>query len=485
MAKAFEKKGLTKKSENISDWYHDVVLRAELAEYSDVKGCMIIRPNGYAIWEKTQAVLDMWFKEYGVQNAYFPIFVPMALFEKEKEHVEGFSPELAVVTHAGGEKLPEPLAIRPTSETVITQKFADWVHGHRDLPLKLNQWCNVVRWEKRTYPFLRTSEFLWQEGHTVHKDKAEAMEMVLKALEWYKRFYEEYLGISGYVGLKSESEKFAGAEVTYSVELVMPDGKALQAATSHYLGQNFTKPFKVEYLDETGNKQFAHQTSWGLSTRSIGGLILTHGDDSGMVLPPQIAFAQAVILPVNNKNSKLEQKALAAANAIAGKLKQSGIRAVVDGDFKSSLGSRINDWELRGVPLRLEIGAKELEAGEVQFVRRDNFEKGKISQKSVEKEVAKLLETIQKDLYRKSDASKQALTFEADEIHEFKRIMSEKKGFIRVPWCEDPACEERVKADTKAVSRVLELDQIDKKSDLKCFACGKPAHRRWLFAQSY
>ncbi len=485
MTKSFEKKGLTKKSENISDWYHDVVLRAELAEYSDVKGCMIIRPNGYAIWEKTQAVLDGWFKEYGVQNVYFPLFVPMALFEKEKKHVEGFSPELAVVTIGGGEKLAEPIAIRPTSETVITQKFADWIQSHRDLPLKLNQWCNVVRWEKRTYPFLRTSEFLWQEGHTVHKDKEDAMAMVLQALEWYRKFYEEQMGISAYVGMKSENEKFAGADVTYSIELVMPDGKALQAATSHYLGQNFAKGFKVEYLDEEGQKQFVHQTSWGLSTRAIGGLILTHGDDSGMVLPPNIAFAPVVIIPINNKDSEIQNKALSAAEGIAKDLKKAGIKTIVDSDFKSSLGSKINNWELKGVPLRLELGAKELEAGQIQFVRRDNFEKGKINLKDAVYEVKSLLESIQNDLLKKSDELKKELTVEADEIHEFKRILSEKKVFIRAPWCEDTECELRIKADTKATPRVLEMDRIDKKEDLKCFACGKTTSRKWLFAQSY
>lgn len=485
MTKSFEKKGLTKKSENISDWYHDVVLRAELAEYSDVKGCMIIRPNGYAIWEKTQSVLDQWFKDFDVKNVYFPLFVPMELFEKEKKHVEGFSPELAIVTHAGGEKLAEPIAIRPTSETVITQKFKDWVHSHRDLPMKLNQWCNVVRWEKRTYPFLRTSEFLWQEGHTVHKDKENAMEMVLKALEWYKRYYEEVLGISVYVGVKSENEKFAGADVTYSVELVMPDGKALQGATSHYLGQNFAQGFGVQYLDEEGKKQYVHQTSWGLSTRAIGGLILTHGDDSGMVLAPKIAFAPVVILPVNNKDESKQAEALDAAQTIAMELKKEGVKAIVDSDFKSSLGSKINKWELQGVPVRLEIGAKELEAGEVQYVRRDNFEKGKFALKSVAKSTVELLELIQKDLYKKSDEAKKALTLEADEIHDFKRILVEKKVFIRVPWCEDPSCEERVKADTKAVSRVLELDRMEENGDYKCFACGKPAKRKWLFAQSY
>ncbi len=483
--KAFDKKGLTKKSENISDWYHDVVLRAELAEYSDVKGCMIIRPHGYAIWEKSQAVLDSWFKAYGVQNAYFPIFIPMSLFEKEKQHVEGFSPELAVVTHGGGEKLAEPLAVRPTSETVITQKFADWIHSHRDLPMKLNQWCNVVRWEKRTYPFLRTSEFLWQEGHTAHADKADAMKMVMTALQWYKKFYEEYYGISVYAGLKSRGETFAGAEETYAIELVMPDGKALQAATSHYLGENFGKAFKVQFLDEQGEKQFVHQTSWGFSTRAIGGLILVHGDDSGLVLPPQIAPVQVVILPIANKDSGVQEKIAQTAAKLRDQLVKKGLKVVLDNDAKASLGFRINAWELKGIPLRLELGGKELENDSVQYVRRDNFEKGQIKLGNLEKEVMALLETIQNDMFLKSDTAKKALTLEAQEIHEFKRILADKKVFIRVSWCEDVECENRVKADTKATPRVLELDQMDKKDDLKCFACGQQAHRKWLFAQSY
>ncbi|MEO8065307.1 MAG: proline--tRNA ligase [Candidatus Doudnabacteria bacterium] len=485
MTKSFEKKGLTKKSENISDWYHDVVLRAELAEYSDVKGCMIIRPRGYAIWEKAQAVLDSWFKEGGVQNVYFPIFIPMSLFQKEKEHVEGFSPELAVVTIGGGEKLAEPLAVRPTSETVITQKFAEWIHSHRDLPMKLNQWCNIVRWEKRTYPFLRTSEFLWQEGHTAHADRADAMKMVLTALGWYKKFYEEYYGISLYVGLKSRGETFAGAVETYAIELVMPDGKALQAATSHYLGEKFGKVFNVQYLDEKGEKQFVHQTSWGFSTRAVGGLILTHGDDSGLVLPPKIAPVQVVILPISNKDPKVQEAVVKFAQKVMSMLMTKDIRAELDDNFKSSLGFRINDWELKGVPLRLEIGGKELEAGTVQYVRRDNFEKGQMKAEGIDKSVSDMLDLIQKDLYKKSDDNKKALTFEASEIHEFKRILEEKKAFIRVPWCEQPDCEARVKADTKATPRVLELELINKKEDLKCFACGKNASRRWLFAQSY
>jgi prolyl-tRNA synthetase len=484
MSNTFEKKHLTKKSVNISDWYHDVVLRAELAEYSDVKGCMIIRPRGYALWEKAQSVLDLWFKEAGVENAYFPIFIPMALFEKEKKHVEGFSPELAIVTIGGGEKLAEPIAIRPTSETVITQKFADWIHSWRDLPLKLNQWCNIVRWEKRTYPFLRTSEFLWQEGHTAHADEKDAMAMVMLALEWYAKFYREYFAISPYVGIKSENEKFAGAESTYSVEIVVPDGKALQAATSHYLGTNFGAAFGVSYLDEAGKKQSVHQTSWGFSTRAIGGLILVHGDDAGLVLPPKVAPHQVVVIGIGN-DEETQKSVSDYVEKIVKTLKVKGIRAVGDLDFRKTLGFRINEWELKGTPLRLEIGKKELENETVTAARRDNFEKSQIELKTAAKSVEALLTKIQEDMLEKSEASKNALTMETDNYSEFKRLLEEKKVFIRVPWCEDAVCEAKIKAETKATSRVLELDWIDKKEDLTCFACGKKAHRKWLFAQSY
>ncbi len=484
MEKAFEKKGLTKKSENISEWYHDVVLRAELAEYSDVKGCMILRPNGFALWEKAQTVLDSWFKEGGVQNVYFPLFVPMSLFEKEKEHVEGFSPELAVVTHGGGEELAEPLAIRPTSETVITQKFADWISSHRDLPMKLNQWCNVVRWEKRTYPFMRTSEFLWQEGHTAHADKEDAMTMVMEALEWYRKFYEEYFAASPYVGLKSENEKFAGADATYSIELIMPDGKALQAATSHYLGTNFGEAFGVSYLDDKGDKQSVHQTSWGFSTRSIGGLVLTHGDDSGLVLPPMVAPIQVIVVALSNRDENVQKQIEEYARNLVADLKQSGIRAQLDTDFHSSLGRRINDWELKGVPLRLEVGAMEVEGGQIKAVRRDNLEKGSVDRNSLG-QVSEMLEVIQSSLLAKSRKEKEGLTAEAATYEEFKDVLSQKKMFVRVLWCEEPECETQIKADTKAVSRVLELDRIDQKQEGTCFHCGKPASRKWLFAQSY
>ncbi len=486
MSKIFEKKGLTKKSENISDWYHDVVLRAGLAEYADVKGCMIIKPHGYAIWEKTQAVLDGWFKEDGVQNCYFPIFIPMSLFEKEKEHVAGFSPELAVVTHAGGEELVEPIAVRPTSETVITKKFADWVQSHRDLPMKLNQWCNIVRWEKRTYPFLRTSEFLWQEGHTVHADKKDAMIMVMTALEWYAKFYREHYAIAPYVGLKSQSEKFAGAAETYSIEIVVPDGKALQSATSHYLADHFTKVFNVEYLDEAGNKKLAHQTSWGLSTRAIGGLIFVHGDDSGLVLPPAVAPQQVVIIGIAGKGPEIEEKVATYVGYIHKILKDAGVRVVSDVDFRKTLGFRINDWELKGVPLRLEVGGKELEAKTATLVRRDNFAKHETSVDLLALEVPALLETIQKDLFKKSEQSRDALTTEVSTWTEFKSIMTEKKMFIRAPWCEEASCEAIIKEETKAGTRCLELDRIQEVlSDTPCVHCGQPAIHKWLFAQAY
>ncbi|HTP57218.1 MAG TPA: proline--tRNA ligase [Candidatus Paceibacterota bacterium] len=483
-APVYEKKALTKKSENIADWYHDVVLRAGLAEYADVKGCMIIKPHGYALWEHVQSVLDAEFKADGVRNVYFPLFIPMHLLQKEQEHVAGFSPELAVVTHAGGEELAEPLAIRPTSETIMYATFANWVQSWRDLPLKTNQWCNVVRWEKRTYPFLRTSEFLWQEGHTVHADEADAMDMVLRALDWYRAFYEEEFAISPYVGLKSAGEKFAGAERTYSVELVLPDGKALQAATSHYLGTHFASVFGVNYLDAQGASQVAHQTSWGLSTRSIGGLVLVHGDDSGLVLPPRAAPEQVVVLAVGSKSSDNAHVQSEAAN-IADELKHAGIRAVVDTDLLHSLGYRINEHELRGVPVRLEVGARELADGKITAVRRDTLTKSSVNRSDIVTDVQTLLSDIQSSLLERSEKLKRELTKEAATWEEFTAIMEHGKAFIRAPWCERPECEADIKAETKATPRVLELDRIDEHIETVCVKCGEPAHRRWLFAQSY
>lgn len=486
MSKVFEKKGLTKKSENISEWYQDVVQKAGLADYGDVKGTMIIKPHGYAIWEKVQSVLDGWFKAGGVKNVYFPLFIPISLLQKEKEHLEGFSPELAVVEYAGGEKLAEPLVIRPTSETIMYKTFVDWIESYRDLPLKVNQWCNVVRWEKRTYPFLRTSEFLWQEGHTVHRTEEEAEEMTMQALEWYRKFYEDYFAISVYAGLKSRGETFAGAKRTYAIELVMPDGKALQAATSHNLSDNFSKVFGIEFLDEEGKKVNPFQTSWGLSTRSIGGLILTHGDDSGLILPPQVSDTQVVILPIAGKDENLKNTISRYAQSVLESLEEKGIRAVIDEDYKSSLGFRINEWELKGIPLRLEIGGKEIESQQVQAVRRDTFEKFMLDKDGLGDKVQELLVKIQDDLYAKSEKMKKDLTKEAFEFQEFKRLLAESKVFVRVPWCEDLECEKDIKNETKATPRVLELDEINNEyHDLKCFHCGKNVRRKWLFAQSY
>lgn len=485
MDKAFKKRSLASKSGNISDWYNDVVVQAALADYSDVRGCMIIRPNGYAIWERTQSVLDAMFKKDGVQNAYFPLFIPYSLLQIEKEHLEGFSPELAMVEYAGGEKLAEPYAIRPTSETIMYKTFANWIKSYRDLPLKINQWCNVVRWEKRTHPFLRTTEFLWQEGHTAHRTEDEAVEMAMRALGWYKTLYEEYYAISVYAGIKSETEKFAGAKTTYSVELVIPDGKALQGATAHNLADNFSRVFNIEFLDEEGKKRHPFQTSWGFSTRAIGGLILAHGDDAGLILPPNIASTQVAVVVIKGKEDAEGKRTLTYATKIAEILEGQGLRVALDADTKHSLGYRINEWELRGIPLRMEIGSKELDAKCLVAVRRDTFEKITIMEKDAAKEIPDILRKIQHDLLNKSAAVKTQLTLEAATFGEFQEILTAKYAFIRAPWCEKKACEQQIKAKTKATTRVLELENIDRLEHARCVHCGDRADRKWLFAQSY
>jgi prolyl-tRNA synthetase len=446
---------------------------------------MIIKPYGFALWEKVQQWLDKKFKEDGVQNAYFPLFIPMSLLQKEKDHLEGFSPELAVVTHAGGEELSEPYAVRPTSETIMYQTYADWIQSYRDLPLKINQWCNVVRWEKRTYPFLRTSEFLWQEGHTVHRTDEEANEMALKALGWYRDFYEQVFAISPYVGIKSESERFAGAKMTYSIELVMPDGKALQAATSHNLTDNFSKVFNIEFLDENSQKQHAFQTSWGLSTRAIGGLILSHGDDSGLILPPEAASIQAVVIALGNKDEEKQRQVQTYAQEIVNQLENAGIRVKLDDSFKHSLGHRINEWELKGVPLRIELGAKEADSKSVTLVRRDDFSKQQISASDLASNVQSALQDIQRSLFEKSIIAKEQLTIEVENFEQFKQALSDKKMFLRALWCEDRDCEKQIKEQTKATTRVLEFEHVDDRFGGSCVHCGKKANRKWLFAQSY
>ncbi len=480
-----EKKNLTKKSENIAKWYNEVVSQAKLVDQSEVKGAMIMRANSYELWERIKTVLDKWFKDYGVRNYYFPMLIPHHLLKKEKDHLKGFSPELAVVTHAGGKDLKESYVLRPTSETIMYKTFADWIESYRDLPFLINQWCNIVRWEKRTYPFLRTSEFLWQEGHTVHKTKEKAKEMTLKALNWYKKIYKDYLAISPYVGVKSEQEKFAGAKRTYSVELVIPNGKALQAATSHNLGNNFSKVFDISFLNKNGEKSHPFQTSWGLSTRSIGGLILSHGDDAGLIFPPKISPNQVVIVTVPYKDEKKQKRVEKYAKRVRDELKENDIRVVLDNDDKHSLGFKINDWELKGVPLRIEIGQNEMEDKVLTLARRDNFKKQEITKNKLSKKVKEVLDSIQLNLFERSEKNKKKMTVEVENYDEFKDIAKNSKKFIRAFWCGNKECEDNIKHETKFSTRVLEMDRLNKNEKGKCIYCGKEANHKWLFAQSY
>ena len=479
---AFEKKELKKKSENLSDWYTDVILKAELADYAPVKGTMVIRPYGYALWEAVQEIFNRMMKTKGVENAYFPLFIPHSLLEKEKEHVKGFSPELALVTIGGGEKLKDPLVVRPTSETIMYAMYAKWVHSWRDLPILINQWNNVVRWEKRTYLFLRTTEFLWQEGHTAHETEKEAIDMALTAFEWYRQVFEEYLAIPIYQGTKSESEKFAGAKTTYTNEALMPDGKALQIATSHNLGQNFSKVFDIQFAARDGKMDHVWQTSWGLSTRALGGLFLTHGDDNGVILPPKIAPVQMIIMPIMKKDADTSVL-LARCAEIRETLVNSGIRVKVDTREEPSVGRRFNEWEVKGVPVRLEVGERELAADTVVLARRDTGEKITVARKEILVTVQKMLDDIQKSLYEKAKKFLDGNTHDAATYDEFKNIMSATRGFIRAFWCEEVACEAKVKEETKASTRLLPMGAKDETGT--CVRCGKPASHRWLFAQSY
>ncbi len=484
MKDSFEKRGLTKKSENISDWYNDVVLRADLCDYSDVKGSMIIKPYGYSIWENIQRELDQMFKNDGIQNCYFPMLIPMSLIKKEKEHVEGFAPELLTVDKIGDEKLKDPLVLRPTSETVMYKAFSSWVQGYRDLPIKINQWCNIFRAEKRTYPFIRTAEFLWQEGHTAFSNNEDNLQMVFKALDWYKEMYEKYLGISVYIGVKSQFEKFAGAKNTYTVEIVCPNGKALQGCTSHDLSDNFSKVFNVSFLDEKGKKQFAFQSSFGFTTRSIGAIVLTHGDDFGLIMPPKIAPIQVVIISITKKNEE-NVDVIDLSKQIEKQLQEKNIRTLVDKDDVHSLGYKINEWELKGVPIRIEIGKNEIENKAVRVVRRDNFSKQDILVKNIQKEIENILNDIQKDLFEKSDKLKLAKTKEADNYKEFKKLIDD-DNLVRTYFCEDKQCETKIKEETKATARCLEFDQMnDDGVEGECVCCGKKAKHKWFFGKSY
>jgi len=476
-------KEITPRNEDFSQWYLDVVLKAEMADYGPVKGCMIIRPYGFAVWEAMQADLDRRIKETGHVNAYFPLFIPKSFLEKEKEHVEGFSPECAWVTVGGGEELEEPLAIRPTSEAMICSMYAKWVRSWRDLPVLINQWANVVRWEKVTRPFLRTTEFLWQEGHTLHGTEEEAEEETMRMLGVYRSFYEEMLAVPVVPGRKSESEKFAGALRTYSVEALMGDGKALQGATSHNLGQHFATAYGIEYLDQNQERAKPWSTSWGASTRMIGGLIMTHGDDSGLVLPPKVATYQVVIVPIPPRKGDWSEAVLPKAREVLATLRASGIRAHLDDRDTQQPGFKYADWEMRGVPLRLELGPKDIEKDQCVLVRRDTREKAFVPLAGMPARVRELLDTIQKDLLERARKFVADNTTRVSSWDEFRQIMAGRRGFLIAGWCGDAECEAKIKQETKATVRVIPLEGGVRPGT--CIRCGRPSPQEVYFAQAY
>ena len=462
-------------TDDFAKWYTDVVVKTELVDYGPVKGTMVIRPYGYAIWENIQREMDKRFKAVGVKNAYFPMLIPESYLKREAEHVEGFAPEVAVVTYAGGAELQEKLVIRPTSETIICEMYAKWLQSYRDLPILINQWANVVRWEKTTRPFLRTSEFLWQEGHTVHASEEEAMEETIKMLNVYKEFAENVLAIPVITGKKTEKEKFAGAVATYGMEAMMLDGKSLQAGTSHYLGQNFAKAFNMQVLDKDGVRKYGYSTSWGTSTRMIGALIMAHGDERGLVLPPKVAPVQVVIVPVAAHKGGVTEKAEELLSALSG----AGVRAELDAR-EASPGWKFNEWEMKGVPVRIEIGPRDIEKGQACLFRRDTLEKSFAPLESVAETAEKLLEEIQKNMLEKSRRNRDARIVRAADLKELLAGV-ENKNFVKAGWCGCRECEDRVKDYAAATARVMLEDE---ESDT-CVVCGKKAKHTVVFARAY
>jgi len=476
-------KEITPKDQDYSQWYLDVVLKAELADYGPVKGCMVIRPYGYAIWENMQADMDRRIKETGHVNAYFPLLIPKSFLEKEKQHVEGFSPECAWVTIGGGEELPEPLAIRPTSEAMICSMYAKWVNSWRDLPILINQWANVLRWEKVTRPFLRTTEFLWQEGHTLHETEAEAEEETLKMLHVYRSFSEETLAMPVLFGRKTESEKFAGALRTYSIEALMGDGKALQAGTSHNLGQHFAKAYGIEFLGRSQERLMPWSTSWGTSTRMLGGLIMSHGDDSGLILPPKVAPHQVVIVPIPPRKGDVNEAVLPKCREVQAALRGTGIRVHVDARDTQLPGFKYANWEMRGVPVRMEIGPKDLEKDQCVLVRRDTREKAFVPLAGVAAAVRERLDAMQRELLERARKYVADNTRRASSYDQFKQIMSERRGLIVAGWCGEADCEAKIKEETRATIRVIPI--VGEPVSGACVRCGKPSPTEVYFAQAY
>jgi len=475
-------KFLTPQSEDFSKWYTEIVQKADLADYSPVRGCMVIKPYGYTLWERIRDELDRRFKATGHVNAYFPLFIPMSFLEKERHHVEGFSPELAIVTHGGGQKLEEPLVVRPTSETIIGHMYAKWIQSYRDLPVLINQWANVVRWEMRTRLFLRTTEFLWQEGHTAHATEQEAIEETLRMLDVYTDFAANEAAIPVIPGRKSESEKFAGAVASYTIEAMMKDGKALQAGTSHFLGQNFAKAFEIRFLDENNELQYAWTTSWGVSTRMVGAVVMTHGDDQGLVLPPHLAPIQVVIVPIWRKETE-RGMVIEAAAKIERQLKPS-IRVRLDRREGLSPGWKFNDWEMRGVPLRIEIGPRDVAHGTVMVARRDmpgRSGKVNLSMEALETSIPDLLEQVQRAIYQKALAFRDAHIRDVETYEELKDAVE--TGFARAWWAGTSEDEARIKEETKATIRCIPLDQPGGHG--RCIFSGKPATEVAIFGRAY
>lgn len=477
MAKEKLVTAITSMNEDFAQWYTDVVKKAELIDYSSVRGCMILRPNGYAIWENIQKELDARFKATGVENVYMPLFIPESLLQKEKDHVEGFAPEVAWVTHGGLEKLPERLCVRPTSETLFCDLYANIIQSYRDLPKLYNQWCSVVRWEKTTRPFLRSMEFLWQEGHTAHATAEEAEERTIQMLNVYADFCENVLAIPMIKGKKTDKEKFAGAHSTYTIEALMHDGKALQSGTSHNFGDGFAHAFGVQYTDKENKLQYVHQTSWGMSTRIIGAVIMVHGDDSGLVLPPRIAPNQVVIVPIMQKKEGVLEK----ANEVKEQL--SKVSRVILDDSEKSPGWKFSEYEMRGIPVRVELGPRDIENNQAVLARRDTGEKITVSLDNIAEEVTKLLDTIQYDMLERARKHRDSHTYTAHNMEEFAKTVKETPGFVKAMWCGDEECENKIKEMTGATSRCMPFEQ--EHIDDKCVCCGKPAKTMVYWGKAY
>ncbi len=480
MAKEKEKlvEAITPMEEDFAQWYTDIVRKAELIEYTSVKGCMAIKPAGYAIWENIQKEMDRRFKETGVENVYMPMFIPESLLQKEKDHVEGFAPEVAWVTMGGGEELEERMAVRPTSETLFCDFYKNDIHSYRDLPRVYNQWCSVVRWEKTTRPFLRSREFLWQEGHTAHATYEEAQARTIQMLNVYADFCEEVLAIPVIRGQKTEKEKFAGAEETYTIESLMHDGKALQAGTSHNFGDGFAKAFGIQYADKDNKLKYVCQTSWGVSTRMIGGIIMVHGDNDGLVLPPRIAPTQVMVIPIRQQAEGVMEK----AREIAESLKEAGLTVKLD-DSDKSPGWKFSEQEMRGIPVRIELGPKDLEAGSAVIVRRDTREKITAPIGTLAQKVPEVLETMQQDLFDRAKEHRDTHTYTAVTKEEFQKISYEKPGFIKAMWCGDQACEDAIKEELGVTSRCIPFEQ-EHLSDT-CVWCGRPAKHLVYWGKAY